>query len=208
MNLLFDLDCLSKLHACSAFEKAVFLFPREEHCFFISDTFPYSAKNHAKRYEKKKKHLAEIFSKIADRTLLKGFSELKATIDDISILARLQNFKYIDSGEALLLLNVSRMQNSRLLTGDKRFLTSIVEHEADIKEIVPSFDKKLIFFLQIVHEICKRDEMQIALFSTPEAQESDTELSSIFGGTPNLESIADGVRSYTANFRNICGDFS
>lgn len=201
MNLLFDLDCLAKLHACSAFDDALSIFRNEEkRCFYV-DTFPFSAKGFERKHSKANRiHLASIFHKIADRSLLSGFNELKTDKENMNILGPLTSIPNIDAGEAILLFYTFHMENALLLTGDKRFLTAVSENESAIREVIPTFDRKFIFFLNIVHRICRNNQAKISMFSTPEAFESDRELMSIFSGTPTLESITEATNSYTAKF--------
>ena len=203
MHLYVDLDFFMKARACSIWEDTLLLFGESD--FFAVDSFQHSARNHAKKIEKKGfSSLATVYEQGADY-LANNAKEIKRTGEFDSIMEQLSGIENIDPGEALLLAAAMLDDSAYILcTGDKRFIKALEALKAANMPLAQSIKGKILHFEQLLYALMNRlpaDEFAKKVTAKC-AQDCDNVVKIAFHQGFTREGALAALESYRANFFN------
>ena len=142
MVVLADNDILFKLAACRLIDRLPSLLGVDPSDIWVLEEAPYVARRSTNRYNKRTIRRVEAF--------LSKTSVLNPDRVDDNILDRLLRLERIDAGEAILFALAASLEDSRVLTGDKRSLRCFSEAR-ECADICARLRDSVICFEQVMH---------------------------------------------------------
>lgn len=143
MIVLADNDIILKLAQCDLLELLPDSLGQEWTEVFITDTA---------KYQLLPKNPAKALSKCGnEETLarLKAFLETTQTlpaVNDTALLAQLEDIDGIDGGEKFLFAAAVETENPLLITGDKRALRALLEHQDQLPTVFSALQNAVVTF--------------------------------------------------------------
>lgn len=138
-------------------------------------------------------------------TLLSFAQKVSAADVDLDVLEQLNAVPGIDAGEALLFAAAAADADSVILTGDKRALNGLSEHQ--LEALAQSLKSKIITLEGLIQGFVELDQSstQHAIRSNPTV---DKALSMVFGvsAAASEESVQAGLKSYVGHVRKMLGE--
>ena len=204
MRIYLDLDCLTKLVAFGLFDDAMQLFEANAEDIYVIDTFRFKCESLQKRAVKKnEQEKANAYASAIE--LLKSFSTVEMTEEEITLAANLKRTG-IDDGEAALLTRLATDGTPArfLATGDIRFMTAL-GNAMDLPGIFRNCKGRIISLNRLLVHFTRQMDFPSLLsrMTTPLSQSMDTVVRMAFtpDTTPDrtleyLENFAPPVNSY------------
>lgn len=142
MIVLADNDIILKLAQCDLLEVLPDSLGQEWTEVFITDTA---------KYQLLPKNPAKALSKCGNEETarLKVFLETTQTlpaVNDTALLAQLENIDGIDGGEKFLFAAAVETENPLLITGDKRALRALLEHQDQLPTVFSALQNAVVTF--------------------------------------------------------------
>lgn len=143
MIVLADNDIILKLAQCDLLDALPDILDCQEAEFFIT---------RAAKYQLLPKKPAKALSKCGnEETLarLTSFLETTQTLPDVkdtALLAQLDNIEGIDGGEKFLFAAAVETENPLLITGDRRALRALLEHQGQLPTVFSALQNAVVTF--------------------------------------------------------------
>lgn len=143
MIVLADNDIILKLAQCDLLDVLSDILDCDETDVFITD---------AAKYQLLPKQSAKALSKCGNKETLerlKAFldtTQTLAAVKDEALLAQLEHIDNIDGGEKFLFAAAVEIPNPLLITGDKRALKALLEHQAQIPTVFSALQDSVVTF--------------------------------------------------------------
>lgn len=197
MRIYLDLDCLTKLVAFGLFDDAMRILEADE--IHIIDTFRFKCESMRKKAEKKKEmEKADAYTKSLN--LIKHFHIIKASSEELPLLAELKRTN-IDDGEALLLVKLAMDDKpARLLaTGDNRFITALGEATGLPDIIIDNCKGRIISLNHLLARFVNQMDFSalLAQMTAPLAQSMDGIVRMAFTHGSTKERTLEYLKNFT-----------
>ena len=143
MIVLADNDIILKLAQCDLLENLPDIFGTACEQIFITE---------AARFQLLPKKIAKALSKCGNEETLARLTAFLAStqslpeVMDTALLARMGDFDGIDGGEKFLFASAVEKPGALLMTGDRRALRTLLEHQRDLPTVFSALENAVVTF--------------------------------------------------------------